>query len=92
MNLTSNNLKQSMENTIATIQSVLKRTLKCKYWIQPNWWSSVVLIQIYLFFTLDLNEKDSKNSVSNKELKLIQSLGDIQKPEVMYFGTIHKIE
>lgn len=31
MNLTNNNLKQSMEKTIATIQAVLKRTLTCKY-------------------------------------------------------------
>lgn len=53
---------------------------------------SCILIQIYLFFTLDLNENNSKNSVSNKELKLIQSLGDIQKPKVIHFGTIHKIE
>jgi len=31
MNISNNELKQSMEKTVATVQAVLKRTLKCKY-------------------------------------------------------------
>jgi len=34
MNLTNNNLKHSMEKTVATIQAVLKRTIKCNYKIK----------------------------------------------------------
>lgn len=34
MNLTNNNLKQSMEKTVGTIQAVLKRTLKCEYQVK----------------------------------------------------------
>ncbi|XP_060841778.1 pyridoxal kinase-like [Rhopalosiphum padi] len=68
MNLTNNDLKHSMERTIATIQAVLKRTIK---------------------YT---NENSSKNPISSKELKLIQSLSDIQNPEVTIFGTIKKVE
>lgn len=34
LNLTDNNLKQSMEKTVATIQAVLKRTIKCKYQVK----------------------------------------------------------
>ncbi|VVC43541.1 Pyridoxamine kinase/Phosphomethylpyrimidine kinase,Pyridoxine kinase,Ribokinase-like [Cinara cedri] len=68
MNLTKNNLKESMEKTIATIQSVLKRTLEYQ------------------------NENNSKDSVCGRELKLIQSLGDIQNPKVIHCGTINKIE
>lgn len=30
MSLTNDNLKLSMEKTVATVQAVLKRTLKCK--------------------------------------------------------------
>lgn len=33
MNLTNNDLKKSMENTVATIQAVLQRTIKCMYQI-----------------------------------------------------------
>lgn len=33
MNLTNNDLKKSMENTVATIQAILQRTIKCKYQI-----------------------------------------------------------
>lgn len=29
--LTNNDLKLSMEKTVATVQAVLKRTMKCKY-------------------------------------------------------------
>ncbi|KAF0757429.1 pyridoxal kinase [Aphis craccivora] len=68
MNLTNNDLKHSMEKTVATIQAVLKRTIK---------------------YT---NENSLKNPVSSKELKLIQSLSDIQNPEVTIFGTINKVE
>jgi len=68
MNLTNNDLKHSMERTVATIQAVLKRTIK---------------------YT---NENSSKNPISSKELKLIQSLSDIQNPEVTIFGTIKKVE
>ncbi|CAH1709342.1 unnamed protein product [Aphis gossypii] len=67
MNLTNNDLKHSMEKTVATIQAVLKRTIK---------------------YT---NENSLKNPVSSKELKLIQSLSDIQNPEVKIFGTINKV-
>lgn len=68
MNLTNNDLKHSMEKTVATIQAVLKRTIK---------------------YT---NKNSLKNPVSSKELKLIQSLSDIQNPEVTIFGTINKVE
>ncbi|XP_015380105.1 PREDICTED: pyridoxal kinase [Diuraphis noxia] len=67
MNLTNNDLKHSIEKTVATIQAVLKRTIK---------------------YT---NENGSKNPISNKELKLIQSLSDIQNPEVTIFSTINKV-
>ncbi|XP_060862191.1 pyridoxal kinase-like [Metopolophium dirhodum] len=67
MNLTNNNLKHSIEKTVATIQAVLKRTIK---------------------YT---NENGSKDPISNKELKLIQSLSDIQNPEVTIFGTMNKV-
>ncbi|KAL5244682.1 hypothetical protein ACI65C_012092 [Semiaphis heraclei] len=67
MNLTNNNLKHSIEKTVATIQAVLKRTIK---------------------YT---NENGSKDPISSKELKLIQSLSDIQNPEVTIFGTINKV-
>lgn len=30
MNLTNNDLKKSMEKTVATVQAVLERTMKCK--------------------------------------------------------------
>jgi pyridoxine kinase len=33
MNLTNNDLKKTMENTVATIQAVLQRTIKSKYQI-----------------------------------------------------------
>lgn len=39
----------------------------------------------------DSNENDLKNPVNRKELKLIQSLSDIQNPEVTIFGMIKKI-
>ncbi|CAI6348078.1 unnamed protein product [Macrosiphum euphorbiae] len=67
MNLTNNDLKNSIEKTVATIQAVLKRTIK---------------------YT---NENGSKDPISNKELKLIQSLSDIQNPEVTIFGTTNKV-
>ncbi|XP_025192050.1 pyridoxal kinase [Melanaphis sacchari] len=67
MNLTNNDLKHSMEKTVATIQAVLKRTTKY------------------------VNENSSKNPINSKELKLIQSLSDIQNPEVTIFGTINKV-
>jgi len=40
---------------------------------------------------IDTNENGSKDSISSKELQLIQSLGDIQNPKVTIFGTIHKV-
>ncbi|XP_022171107.1 pyridoxal kinase [Myzus persicae] len=67
MNLSNNDLKHSIEKTVATIQAVLKRTIK---------------------YT---NENGSKDPISSKELKLIQSLSDIQNPEVTIFGTINKV-
>jgi len=36
MNLTNNDLKQSIEKTVATIQAVLKRTIKCNYLIKKQ--------------------------------------------------------
>lgn len=36
MNLTSNDLKNSIEKTVATIQAVLKRTIKCNYLIKKQ--------------------------------------------------------
>jgi len=41
--------------------------------------------------TIDTNENGSKDPISNKELKLIQSLSDIQNPEVTIFGTMNKV-
>ncbi|XP_050541027.1 pyridoxal kinase isoform X2 [Daktulosphaira vitifoliae] len=64
MSLNNNNLKESMEKTIATIQAVLKRTVH--YIIQAN----------------------PKNFMFNKELKLIQSISDIQNPNVTIFGKL----
>lgn len=66
MNLTNNDLKHSIEKTVATIQAVLKRTIK---------------------YT---NENSSKDPITSNELKLIQSLSDIQNPEVTIFGTYHE--
>lgn len=68
MDLCGNDLKCSMEKTVATVQAVLKRTFNHS------------------------RENKSKNPVSNKELKLIQSLSDIQKPEVTISATINKIK
>jgi len=67
MNLTNNNLKKSIENTVATVQSVLKRTIEYS------------------------NVNSLKNSTNSKELKLIQSLCDIQNPRVIIFGNINQI-
>lgn len=41
---------------------------------------------------LDKSKNNSKDSMSSKELKLIQSLVDIQNPEVKIFGTVNKCE
>lgn len=39
-----------------------------------------------------MQENSSKDPVNRKELKLIQSLYDIQNPEVIIFGTVNNIE
>jgi len=39
----------------------------------------------------DSNENGLKNPINSKELKIIQSLSDIQNPEVTIFGTMKKI-
>lgn len=43
------------------------------------------------YLKIDTNENSLKNPVSSKELKLIQSLSDIQNPEVTIFGTVNKV-
>lgn len=40
----------------------------------------------------DQSENNLMNPISRKELRLIQSLVDIQNPVVKIFGTIDKIE
>lgn len=40
----------------------------------------------------DQSENNLKDPMSRKELRLIQSLVDIQNPAVKIFGTINKVE
>lgn len=40
----------------------------------------------------DQSENNLMNPISRKELRLIQSLVDIQNPVVKIFGTIDKVE
>lgn len=40
----------------------------------------------------DQNENNLKNPISRKELRLIQSLVDIQNPVVKIFSTINNVE
>jgi len=47
MNLTNNNLKKSIENTVATVQSVLKRTIECKYKLKCNYQITIVIFSFY---------------------------------------------
>lgn len=41
---------------------------------------------------LDKNENNLKDPMKSKELKLIQSLVDIQNPEVKILGIVNKCE
>jgi len=42
-------------------------------------------------FYIDKDENSSANPINIKELKLIQSLDDIQSPKVIIFGTENKM-
>lgn len=87
---TNQNMKQSLEFTIATIYAVLKRTESSKQCSGMSGFIStssthkiVVSLDILRAVSLISGDND-KASVSGHELKLIQSKSDIENPNVIY--------
>ncbi|KAK3912990.1 Pyridoxal kinase [Frankliniella fusca] len=75
-------LKQSLEFTVATIQAILQQTIALK---KGSKWPYLFLFYfnvklIYISFSLENNDK----SVFQNELKLIQGKSDIENPKVIY--------
>lgn len=78
----NNNIKESLEKTIATLQAVLKRTYNDIKGIS-------VKCMITIGFKLkELHISGKEITPRNKELKLIQSKLDIEEPQIVYQAKI----
>lgn len=82
MHKTDNDLIKSLENTIGTLQAVLKKTLSHALGIDLYLSSTLFrILCINTYFYFPALSKGSPPSPEQLELRLIQSKRDIENPE-----------